>query len=78
MTNVKPRKSTRSTKTKSATESGKTRAKRGTKRSIPDDIRLQMIREAAYFRAEKRGFVEGSAHQDWYEAEQEIDRMIVV
>ncbi len=35
--------------------------------------RRRMIAEAAYFRAVRRGFGEGSAEQDWYEAEAEID-----
>ena len=32
-----------------------------------------MIRRAAYFRAEQRGFAEGYADVDWYLAEREID-----
>lgn len=32
-----------------------------------------MIAEAAYFRAEKRGFDDGDPMQDWLEAEREID-----
>ena len=35
-----------------------------------------MIAEAAYFRAEKRGFAEGDPMQDWLEAEREIDCML--
>lgn len=35
--------------------------------------REQMIRQAAYFRAERRGFLEGSPEQDWREAETEVD-----
>jgi hypothetical protein len=37
--------------------------------------RRQMIAEAAYFRAEKRGFA-GDAVTDWVEAEAEIDRQL--
>ena len=33
-----------------------------------------MVAEAAYFRAEHRGFVGGSQEQDWYAAEEEIRR----
>lgn len=36
--------------------------------------RTQMIRELAYFKAQERGFCEGSPEQDWYDAEAEIDR----
>ena len=40
------------------------------------DQRECMIAEAAYFRAEKRGFVGGDPVQDWVEAEREIDCML--
>jgi uncharacterized coiled-coil DUF342 family protein len=35
--------------------------------------RQQMIAEAAYFRAERRGFNGGDAVRDWCEAEAEVD-----
>jgi phasin family protein len=35
--------------------------------------RWKMIAEAAYYRAEKRGFLGGNPMQDWTDAEQEID-----
>ena len=35
--------------------------------------RLRHIQEAAYYRAEKRGFTPGAEHDDWIEAEAEID-----
>ncbi|MFZ5508608.1 MAG: DUF2934 domain-containing protein [Pseudomonadota bacterium] len=35
--------------------------------------RLRYIAEAAYYRAEKRGFVPGSELDDWLEAEAEVD-----
>ncbi len=35
--------------------------------------RLEMIREAAYYRAEKRGFVPGFEEEDWQISEEEID-----
>jgi hypothetical protein len=40
--------------------------------------RDRMIAEAAYYRAELRGFAgdEGERQQDWLEAETEIDRVI--
>ena len=40
------------------------------------DERDRRIREAAYFRAERRGFVGGSPDQDWIEAEHEINGQI--
>ena len=38
--------------------------------------RQQMIAEAAYFRAEKRGFSGGEEFRDWLEAEAEVDRRL--
>jgi hypothetical protein len=35
--------------------------------------RLRRIREAAYFKAEKRGFAPGHELDDWLEAEEEVD-----
>jgi hypothetical protein len=39
------------------------------------DQRQRMIAEAAYFRAEHRGFQGGDPLKDWLQAEAEIDRM---
>ena len=38
--------------------------------------RLRMIEEAAYYRAEKRGFEPGWEQRDWAESEKEIDAML--
>lgn len=46
------------------------------KSSVSSEQRDCMIAEAAYFRAEKRGFAEGDLVQDWLEAEREIDCML--
>jgi hypothetical protein len=37
----------------------------------PDELR-RMIEEAAYYRAEKRGFAPGGEHDDWHAAEAEV------
>lgn len=37
------------------------------------DLRRQMIAEAAYLRAEKRGFASGDPLDDWLAAEREVD-----
>ena len=37
---------------------------------------FSMIAQAAYFRAEKRGFAAGCELDDWLEAEREIARML--
>ena len=36
----------------------------------------EMIQVAAYYRAEKRGFIHGNDQYDWYLAEQEIHKMV--
>jgi DUF2934 family protein len=41
----------------------------------PDELR-RFIAEAAYFRAQKRGFTPGYELQDWVEAEAEVRRLI--
>lgn len=38
--------------------------------------RSRMISEAAYFRAERRGFAPGGDVNDWVQAEADIDRLI--
>lgn len=38
--------------------------------------RTEMIRRAAYFRAESRNFLGGSPEQDWLDAEAEIDSLL--
>jgi hypothetical protein len=43
---------------------------------VSPELRQHMIRDAAYFRAERRGFTEGDPSRDWLEAELEIDRML--
>lgn len=43
---------------------------------IDAEARRMMIAQAAYFRAEKRGFAPGFEQDDWLEAEREIARML--
>jgi len=45
-------------------------------RIVPPEERHQLIAEAAYFRAENRGFQGGCPVQDWLEAEREIDKLL--
>ncbi len=47
-----------------------------TPRVVDSALRSRMIAEAAYFRAEQRGFGNGDPVQDWLEAEVEIDRVL--
>lgn len=80
--------STRETTTKSA---GKTAAPRAPQRSagkgaptasstptrlVSAEEREKMIAQAAYLRAERRGFMGGDPVADWLEAEIEIDSML--
>jgi|WetSurMetagenome_2_1015567.scaffolds.fasta_scaffold1516920_1 hypothetical protein len=44
--------------------------------AISPELRQHMIRDAAYYRAERRGFTGGDPMQDWVEAEAEINRML--
>lgn len=48
------------------------------KRSKPvaHDTRQQMIAEAAYYLAEKRGFAEGGDVRDWLEAERAVETVL--
>jgi len=43
--------------------------------SLQDSERWSYVAEAAYYLAERRGFVGGSPEGDWAAAEAEIDRM---
>ena len=44
---------------------------------IPASLRHDMIRDAAYFRAQARGFVPGKEIEDWLAAEQDIEELIM-
>lgn len=39
-------------------------------------MRLRMISEAAYYRAQQRSFSSGADMEDWFAAEREIDAML--
>jgi outer membrane biosynthesis protein TonB len=47
-----------------------------TSAAVTPEQRYRMICDAAYFRAEQRGFIGGSPEQDWREAELEIDQRL--
>jgi DNA anti-recombination protein RmuC len=44
-----------------------------TAKKAREDQRTQMIADAAYFRAERRGFNDGDPVTDWLEAEADVD-----
>jgi hypothetical protein len=43
---------------------------------VTPEERLAMVRDAAYYKAEKRNFAPGHEAQDWADAEQEIDELL--
>ncbi len=54
----------------------KAAGKAGVPMNVTPEQRLQMIAEAAYFRAEARGFAPGHETEDWLAAEAEVDRLL--
>lgn len=70
-------------RSESTTGSAKVAAVRRPKKASTTSIakpttaeREQMIAEAAYYRAEQRGFQGGDPVQDWIEAEAEVERAL--
>jgi hypothetical protein len=43
---------------------------------VSDEVRRQMIAEAAYLRSEQRGFAPGYEAEDWLLAEAEVDALL--
>src|ERR1700722_11769751 len=43
---------------------------------VSDEVRRAMISEAAYLRAEQRGFASGYELEDWLLAEREVDALL--
>jgi len=43
---------------------------------VSEDTRRGMIAQAAYLRAERRGFAPGGEHEDWMAAEKEVDALL--
>ncbi len=58
---------------KTTTRTTKRTTKKAQKRLSAEE-RYQMIAEAAYFIAERRGFQPGDPKEDWLEAEKEISQ----
>lgn len=44
--------------------------------AVSEEVRRQMIAEAAYLRAEQRGFAPGHESEDWLLAECEVDALL--
>lgn len=60
----------------SATPKKRTTRKAGTASAISPEERHHLVAVAAYFIAERRSSADNSPHDDWLQAEQEIDAMI--
>ncbi|HEY2591515.1 MAG TPA: DUF2934 domain-containing protein [Steroidobacteraceae bacterium] len=43
---------------------------------VSADTRRAMVAEAAYLRAERRGFAAGHEEEDWLAAEKEVDALL--
>ena len=70
---VKPEAAVKAVRKPRAPAKSKTAAGNNT---ISPEQRLHMIANAAYLRAEQRGFQGGDAMQDWLAAEAEIDMLL--
>ena len=53
-----------------------TKAKAPERAAVSADDRRAMIAEAAYLRAERRGFTPGHEAEDWLAAEVEVDALL--
>lgn len=77
-TTTRTSKTTPDKKPPKTTVTRKPRTKRAvtTTHEISPDLRQQMIAEAAYLRAERRGFGPGDPLDDWLAAEREVDMLL--
>lgn len=62
--------------TKASAPKAKAVAPKMSTTNVSNSQREQLIREMAYYKAEKRGFNGGNAEQDWLEAEAEVDQLV--
>ena len=83
-----PREKTPATPNPNPTKRAPRKSSKAVKPSEPADIvavtrfvdpeqRAALIAEAAYFRAEKRGFAPGTEVEDWLAAEAEVDAILL-
>lgn len=65
-------------KSKANASGQQSRGSGGNNRGISTDAcpREQMIAEAAYFRAEQRGFAPGNEMSDWFQAEADVEGLL--
>jgi hypothetical protein len=67
---------TRAPAKSAAPRARKTAKKTTTPVAVSEDVRRGMIAEAAYLRAERRGFAPGGEAEDWLAAEAEVDALL--
>ena len=60
-------------KTTAAKKKASNSRKKAANKPISADQRNRMIAEAAYYNAERRGFIGGNDVQDWLDAEAQVD-----
>lgn len=75
---VAPASSRRTTTSRSRAKKaiGEHKSEPGSQTSISPQERYRMVAEAAYFRAERRGFTGGDPIKDWLEAEAEVSAFL--
>ncbi|MGB5439987.1 MAG: DUF2934 domain-containing protein [Gammaproteobacteria bacterium] len=44
---------------------------------ISDEMRNELIRKTAYYKAEANGFIAGEEEKNWVEAEEEVNRLLL-
>ncbi len=73
-TAVKPKKTSRAKQTTSKRKTDST--DNTATQPIPNETRLQLIEETAYYIAEQRGFNGGDPVQDWIQAESHVAKLL--
>lgn len=72
-----PSRKTTSTTKEPAAMSMKNKETTNSITTIKPEERYKMIAQAAYFRAEARGFNGGDPREDWTQAEKEVDQQLM-
>jgi len=63
---------------RSAGRSGQPKSRPVPPALIDQDLRRELIAQAAYYRAERRGFAAGHEAADWLAAESEVDTALML
>jgi hypothetical protein len=68
----------RGTRTSTRTAQPKSKARPLPAALIDQEARRSLIAQAAYYRAERRGFAPGNEAEDWLAAESEVDAALML